>query len=289
MDLNANQLKKLSQLAKKAALEAGKIIGDAQGRDISTQSKTGGENIASQVVTEIDLEAENAILAILEPTLKKYNIGLLAEEGSAENTCRFEKEYFWCIDPLDGTLCFSRDQDGYSTSIALVSKSGDPIIGVVYNPRSKALYQAIKGQGAFKNDFPLTIKPQSKVLTLLFDQSYTKHPQFEKQVNALKQNLKKVGLTELKLHHLGGAVMNGISTVDLAPALYYKFPKKNLGGGSLWDFAASSVIQSEAGGINSDYHNQPLDLNRADSTFMNHKGVIFSSSEKLLELIPRNI
>ncbi len=289
MDLNANQLKKLSQLAKKAALEAGKIIGDAQGRDISTQSKTGGENIASQVVTEIDLEAENAILAILEPTLKKYNIGLLAEEGSAENTCRFEKEYFWCIDPLDGTLCFSRDQDGYSTSIALVSKSGDPIIGVVYNPRSKALYRAIKGHGAFKNGLPLTIKPQSKVLTLLFDQSYTKHPQFEKQVNALKQNLKKVGLTELKLHHLGGAVMNGISTVDLAPALYYKFPKKNLGGGSLWDFAASSVIQSEAGGINSDYHNQPLDLNRADSTFMNHKGVIFSSSEKLLELIPRNI
>ena len=288
MDLNEDQLKKLSQLAKKAALEAGTIIGDAQGKDISTQSKIGGENIASQVVTEIDLEAENAILSILEPTLKKYNIGLLAEEGSAENTCRFEKEYFWCIDPLDGTLCFSRDEDGYSTSIALVSKSGDPIIGVVYNPRSKALYHAIKGKGAFKNEYPLTINPQSKVLTLLFDQSYTKHPQFEKQVNALKQNLKKVGLTELKLHHLGGAVMNGISTVDLAPALYYKFPKKNLGGGSLWDFAASSVIQAEAGGINSDFHNQPLDLNRVDSTFMNHKGVIYASSEKLLELIPRN-
>ncbi len=287
MDLTIDQLKDLSQLAKKAALEAGKIISAAQGKDISTQSKVGGENIASQVVTEIDLKAENAILSILEPTLNKYNIGLLAEEGSAESTCRFEKEYFWCIDPLDGTLCFSRDEDGYSTSIALVSKSGVPIIGVVYNPRSETLYHAIKGQGAFKDDSLLSIKSQSKVLTLLFDQSYTKHPHFEDQVDALKQNLKKIGLTELKLHHLGGAVMNGISTIDLAPALYYKFPKKNLGGGSLWDFAASSVIQSEAGGVNSDYHNQPLDLNRSDSTFMNHKGVIYASSEKLLKVIPR--
>jgi len=287
MDLTIEQLKELSQLAKKAAFEAGKIISGAKGKKVSTQSKKGGENIASQVVTEIDLKAENAILNILEPTLKNFNIGLLAEEGSAENTCRFEKDYFWCIDPLDGTLCFSRDEDGYSTSIALVSKSGTPIIGVVYNPRSQTLYHAIKDQGAFKNDSLFSIKPQSKVLTLLFDQSYTKHPQFEEQVDALKQNLKKIGLTELKLHHLGGAVMNGISTIDLAPALYYKFPKKNLGGGSLWDFAASSVIQSEAGGINSDYHNQPLDLNRSDSTFMNHKGVIYASSENLLGLITR--
>ncbi|MBG08306.1 MAG: inositol monophosphatase [Halobacteriovoraceae bacterium] len=287
MDLTIDQLKELTKLAKKAALEAGKVISAAQGKNISTQSKQGGENIASQVVTEIDLKAEDAILSVLEPTLKKYNIGLLAEEGSAENTCRFEKNYFWCIDPLDGTLCFSRNEDGYSTSIALVSKSGIPTIGVVYNPRSQTLYHAIKNQGAYKNDSPLTVNDGSKVLTLLFDQSYTKHPLFEEQVDTLKQNLKKVGLKELKLHHLGGAVMNGISTIDLAPALYYKFPKKNLGGGSLWDFAASSVIQSEAGGLNSDYHNQPLDLNRPDSTFMNHKGIIYASSAKLLDLIPK--
>ncbi len=287
MDLNIDQLKKLSQVAKEAALEAGKIISAARGKNISTQLKKGGENIASQIVTEIDLKAENAILSVLEPTLKNYDIGLLAEESNSENTSRFEKDYFWCIDPLDGTLCFSRDEDGHSTSIALVSKSGIPIIGVVYNSRSQTLYQAIKNQGSFKNDTPLSINIKSKVLTLLYDQSYTKHPQFEQQVDALKRNLKEIGLTELKIHHLGGAVMNGISTIDLAPAIYYKFPKKNLGGGSLWDFAASSVIQSEAGGINSDYHNQPLDLNRSDSTFMNHKGVIYASSKRLFELIPR--
>jgi 3'-phosphoadenosine 5'-phosphosulfate (PAPS) 3'-phosphatase len=89
------------------------------------------------------------------------------------------------------------------------------------------------------------------------------------------------------MHPLGGAVMNGLSTIELAPAIYYKQPKTALGGGSLWDFAASSVIQSEAGGFNSDYHQNQLDLNRKDSTFMNHKGVIFGSSKELIAIISR--
>jgi 3'-phosphoadenosine 5'-phosphosulfate (PAPS) 3'-phosphatase len=80
--------------------------------------------------------------------------------------------------------------------------------------------------------------------------------------------------------------MNGITTIEMAPALYFKFPKKADGGGSLWDFAASSVIQSEAGGLNSDYFRKPLDLNRKNSTFMNHCGVIYVSHELMLDLIP---
>ena len=54
-----------------------------------------------------------------------------------------------------------------------------------------------------------------------------------------------------------------------------------LGGGSIWDFAASSVIQREAGGFNSNYYGQALDLNREDSSFMNHQGVIFKSHQAL--------
>ena len=80
--------------------------------------------------------------------------------------------------------------------------------------------------------------------------------------------------------------MNAISTIEKAPALYFKIPKNSDGGGSLWDFAASSIIQSEAGGFNSDFFNSPIDLNKADSTFMNHKGIIYSSSEGLLDIIP---
>ncbi|MGK0367829.1 MAG: fructose-1,6-bisphosphatase/inositol monophosphatase family enzyme [Thermoproteota archaeon] len=281
MSLTKDQLSKLCEIAKEAALSAGAIIAAKQGSEIEVQSKVGGENLASCVVTEIDLKAQDAILKILGPTLNKYNLGLLTEE-STDDRSRFEHDYFWCIDPLDGTLAFSRNQDGYSTSIALTSKSGVPIIGVVYNPRSNDLYSAIKDHGAFKNNKKLTVTMNTENLTLLFDQSYLKHPDYDNQIDQLRTNING----ELIIHPLGGAVMNGISTIEMAPAFYYKFPKKVLGGGSLWDFAASSVIQSEAGGFNSDYHQNPLDLNRSDSTFMNHRGAIYCSSKALLKLIP---
>jgi fructose-1,6-bisphosphatase/inositol monophosphatase family enzyme len=288
MNLNEQQLTELLNMAKDAALGAGEILCQHQGTKIEVQSKEGGENIASCVVTEIDLMAQEKILEILSPTLEMYELGLLTEESVDDNT-RFEKDYFWCIDPLDGTLVFSRNEDGYSTSIALISKAGVPIIGVVFNPRTKSLYHAVKGHGAYKDGAPLKIEPDSQKLTLLYDQSYLKHPDYQSQIRDLEKNLKTLGLKELNIHHLGGAVMNGISTIEMAPAFYYKFPKKALGGGSLWDFAASSVIQAEAGGYNSDYNKEPLDLNRSDSTFMNHKGVIFSSSKDLLNLIPKDL
>ena len=285
MKLNQEQLRTLSAIAQDAALKAGEIIKAAKGENLMVYSKEGGENIASCVVTEIDLKAEKAIVNTLAPTLEKYDLGLLTEESTDDNS-RFEKDYFWCIDPLDGTLAFSRDEDGYSTSIALIARDGTPIIGVVYNPRSETLYHAIKGEGAYKNTDKLISQEKSKNITLLYDQSYLKHPEYQFQIEQLKQSLKNLGYEGLIDHHLGGAVMNGISTIELSPALYYKFPKKALGGGSIWDFAASSIIQSEANGFNSDYHKRPLDLNRKDSTFMNHNGVIFCSHEELLPLIP---
>jgi fructose-1,6-bisphosphatase/inositol monophosphatase family enzyme len=282
MDLNT-----LCEVAKKAALAAGEIIRSHQGKNHDVKSKQGGENLASQVVTEIDLKAEQAILEILNPTLAEYDLGLLAEETASECTSRFEKKAFWCIDPLDGTLCFSRDEDGYSTSIGLVGQDGIPLVAAVYNPRSQTLYHAIKDQGAYKNGEVFTVPKWSDELTLLYDQSFLKHPTFDEEMNFLENAAKKLGLNGVKMFHLGGAVMNGITTIEMAPAVYYKLPKKADGGGSIWDFAASSLIQREAGGFNSDFHGKPLNLNRFDTTFMNHDGIIYCSDKRILEVIPK--
>ncbi|MBD66260.1 MAG: inositol monophosphatase [Halobacteriovoraceae bacterium] len=265
-------------MAKKAALAAGRIIQNADRSELEVEKKEGGSNLASQVVTEIDLQAQAAILDILSPTLKKFDLGLLAEESNDDGS-RFIKDYFWCIDPLDGTLAFSRDEDGYSVSIALVSRDGTPIIGVVYNPRTNSLYHAIKGQGAFKNDKAFNVENKNNKLTLLYDQSFLKIENYDEEIEKLENLAKEQELEGIEHSPLGGAVMNAITTIELAPALYYKHPKKELGGGSIWDFAASSVIHSEAGGQNSNFYGDPLDLNRADSSFMNHEGVIFVAGD----------
>ncbi len=286
MSLTNDQLIVLRDVAKEAALEAGKIISSRKGSDLVINDKVGGENLASCVVTEIDLAAEKAILKILTPTLERFNLGLLTEESTDDNS-RFVHDFFWCIDPLDGTLCYSRDEDGYSVSIALISKTGTPTIGVVYNPKHDSLYSAIKDHGTYKNGSKLKVNTDKNELTLLYDQSYLKYPLFQEQIDQIERSAKESGLKGVKLFHLGGAVMNGITTIEMAPALYFKFPKKSDGGGSIWDFAASSVIQSEAGGFNSNYHLQPLDLNRKESTFMNHEGAIYTSNKSLLKYIPK--
>lgn len=73
--------------------------------------------------------------------------------------------------------------------------------------------------------------------------------------------------------------------VERAPALYFKFPKPKPGGGSLWDFAATTCLFKEFGLPATDIHGQPLMLNPGPKTkggpFMNHRGVLFASDPEL--------
>jgi len=244
MSLTDPQLNNLLAVGVKAALAAGKIITKYQGSVISTELKKGGTSLASKVLTKVDYSAEKVILNVLKPTLNTYNLGLLSEETNDDNS-RFEKDYFWCIDPLDGTLACTQNQAGYSTSIALVTKTGEALIGVVYDPRNNNLYSAIKGKGAFKNEQPFKVDHNQKEVSI-------------------------IGAP-------GGAVMQAIYTIERAPGLFYKKPKKEEGGGCLWDYAATSVVHSEAGGVNSDFSYKPLKLNSSQTVFMNNYGVIFSA------------
>ena len=45
------------------------------------------------------------IIEALTPTMIRYDLGLLAEEGEHDNS-RLQKHAFWTIDPLDGTTNF---------------------------------------------------------------------------------------------------------------------------------------------------------------------------------------
>lgn len=67
-----------------------------------------------------------------------------------------DSEYVWVCDPIDGTNPFARGIPISVFSIALVH-DGVPIIGVVYDPFTKRMYTAIKGEGAYENDQPLQV------------------------------------------------------------------------------------------------------------------------------------
>ena len=286
MQLTSNDLYLLGQCAISAALQAGQLITHFDREKLTVNSKQAGMNLASQVVTDVDHLSQALILQNLLPSCELYDLALLTEE-SPDDGSRLEKDYFWSIDPLDGTLPFIEGVHGYSVSIALVSRESVPVIGVVYDPLKQVLYHAVKGAGVFRNGQPWQLSKSSanqSVLNLITDRSFSKHPQYANVLDKLKALAKTMGYEEVKMIQQGGAAMNACWVLEKSPACYFKFPSKHLGGGSLWDFSATACLFNEINAVVSDSHGYPLELNRANSTFMNHSGVVYASDETLAKL-----
>jgi fructose-1,6-bisphosphatase/inositol monophosphatase family enzyme len=284
MKLSANDLSALAETACEAALKAGEVISSFTCKHFSVKSKLGGDTPASQVVTEVDMKAEQVIVAVLQTSIEQYSLGLLTEE-SLDTGDRLSRDYFWCVDPIDGTLSFIEGIPGYAVSIALVAKNGEAVIGVVFDPLSGTLYSAIKGQGAYRNR--QRWQPESKELaghplTLAIDRSFESRPDYPQFVSMLENIANKVGCNGLHTMHNAGAVLNACHVLENSPGCYFKLPKSAKGGGNLWDFAATTCLFNEMHASATDFYGQPINLNRPDTTFMNESGVFFTTHPRLI-------
>lgn len=274
----------LAEKAVKAASNAGQLIRSYRDKDVNVMQKEGGSTLASQVVTEVDRKSQDAILQVLLPTCDEFDIALLAEEDE-DDRGRLESAYFWCIDPLDGTLPFINGQPGYSVSIGLVAKDGTPLIGVVYDPVHDVLYQATKGQGLRRNNERWSLMQDSQALTFTYDRSFAEDPNFNQVKDELEAYTHSLGLNEFNPIHYGGAVLNACHVLENGPGCHFKFPKSQDGGGSLWDYAATACLYEEGGAVVSDVFGNSLELNRPDSTYMNHRGALYATNKELAKRI----
>jgi fructose-1,6-bisphosphatase/inositol monophosphatase family enzyme len=269
-------LTQLNKIAIKAALAAGKVIQQHMNDKVKVEKKIGGDSYASQVVTAVDIACEKVILSHLLPTCDEFGLGMLSEE-TEDNGSRFEEDFFWCIDPMDGTLAFINGQPGFSVSIALIAKDGTPQIGVVFDPSTDTLYNGIKAQGAFKNGSPWKIKHSNNHLTYVTDRKLKDTPGAAEIESLLHDHVKKLRLNGITEMAGGGSVLNAILVLENGPACMIKLPKKENGGGSLWDFAATACIYQELGLPATNFEGGKLDLNRKDGSFMNHEGVFYGN------------
>jgi len=282
--LTDKDLYSLCKIAESAAKAAGEHIQSQFNQHYQKEQKAGGHSLASKVVTEVDYKAQEIILQHLNDSIEQYDLGLLTEEAS-DDASRLEKDYFWCIDPMDGTLAFTEGRTGYAVSIALVSKSGDPLIGVVYLPDLDDLYTSIKGKGLRLNNKVFKRKSvKNDLLQIYMDRSLQSEPYFDflnKELQSWTEEKEK----KLEFHVGYGAVRNAIGVLHSTSACYFKFPKKQIGGGSIWDYAATRLFFEELGLIVTDSFGKALHLNNPESTYMNQKGVLFSTDGPLFNLI----
>lgn len=100
-------------------------------------------------LTLADKESHKIISDSLSaPNLEQFPI--FSEEG---NDISYEErkkwEFFWLVDPLDGTKEFIKRNGEFTVNIALIHK-GRPILGVIYIPVKDIFYFAAEGLGAWK-------------------------------------------------------------------------------------------------------------------------------------------
>ena len=101
-------------------------------------------------VTSADIAANGYIVNELTALGHQLSIKpqIIAEE--TENACiQSVQDYFWLVDPLDGTASFIRQEDQFTVNIALI-KRNQPILGVIYIPVTAEMYFATKTIGAHK-------------------------------------------------------------------------------------------------------------------------------------------
>lgn len=185
-------------------------------------------------LTEADTKANEIICSSLE---KLYpNIPIMSEENKqTEYETRKNWEYYWCIDPIDGTKEFIKKNDEFTVNIALIHKN-TPVLGVVYAPAIDEMYKAKKGTGAFKNNqkLPLYINTQpEKKLSVVASKSHLSEETQEFIDNLKTESIEQISKgSSLKLC----MVAEGIADIypRLAPTME-------------WDTAAADAIVRESG------------------------------------------
>ena len=185
------------------------------------------------LVTEADRASEALVVEKIRARYPGHSI--LAEEGGGRDV---DSPYRWLIDPLDGTTNFAHSFPFFCVSIGL-EKSGELILGVVYDPIRDELFTAEKGSGAFLNNKPVKVSKTEPLSAALLATGFPTHRRhknpnihFYYQLNMRSHGVRRAGSAALDLCYVACGRMDGFWEFNLRP----------------WDVAAGSLIVSEAGG-----------------------------------------
>lgn len=190
-------------------------------------------------VTEADHAAEKAIFAVIRNAFPDHYI-LSEEAGDIPQ----DSNYKWIIDPIDGTVNFSKGIPICCVSVA-VEKDGEMILGAVYNPLMNEFFLAERGKGATLNDKPIHVSAQPELINACmvtgFPYTYLDTPNGPLQV--FERFIRK----GVPVRRLGSAA---IDLCWVAAGRFDAFYEHKL---QAWDSAAGFLMVEEAGGTVTDF------------------------------------
>lgn len=238
---------------KNIIIESGKLV------EKFTQNNIYEKKGQANFVSFKDLEVQDFLIESLKKLLPEAKI--ITEESSS--TPIPDNNYYWIIDPIDGTTNLIHNNPHFSTSIALI-KNKKPIIGLIFNPVNKELFSALEGKGAFLNDEKISVSNNLKLKEsiLSFGFPYDKN-KISPIINLIKnaitkaQDLRRTGSAALDLAYLACGRTDGHFELDL----------------EIWDYAAGILIIQEAGGKITDWNNNSVEFKRKSNLLATNNSI----------------
>ena len=217
------------ELAVYAAKEAGKMLLKAEDAQVKVNS-----SIDKDIKLEADVESEKLIVKILSEG-SPFNI--LSEESGLVRSDN-AGGYQWIVDPLDGSLNYSRDIDIYAVSIGLW-KDSEPVLGVVFDFLHKRLYTGLVGDGAYLNGKKISVSDIDIKKNSILTTGFPVYSSFDQSnINTFVGNVQEFK----KVRLLGSAAM---SLIHVAKGSVEAYSENNI---AIWDVAAGLAILVAAGG-----------------------------------------
>lgn len=224
----------------KVVKECGATILGTSYDNLGTKEKSSHRD----VVTKYDIENQERIIKHLS---KRFpNSGFISEE--IEDNTFPSNELVFIIDPIDGTMNFTKDM-GYSCVSAACFKNQKPYVGVVYNPYRDELFTATLGGGAFCNGNLISVTNESLSNSLIQTNTSSYYPELrDETITRIQSILPKC----INIRMTGAAALDICQVAAGRAGLYFEARI------SLWDYAAAALILTEAGGEVLDLKGNPI-------------------------------
>ena len=215
-------------IAQSAALLAGEFLLKSNSTDLKVLLNDGRD-----LKLQLDIDVENIIKDYISA---HSDYSILGEETGLTDKL---EEYYWVIDPLDGTSNFLRDIPISCVSIALMHDL-NPILGVIYDFNHEDLYFGHNESKAFINNkemqvSSLSLKNESTLVTGIPAKTNYSDDEFHRLISTF-QSWKKIRM-------IGAAAMAAVYVAAGKAETYQE------NGIFLWDIAAGAAIVNAAGGI----------------------------------------
>jgi myo-inositol-1(or 4)-monophosphatase len=184
------------------------------------------------LLTDVDVEVQSRLTADINRAYSGHAV--LGEEDSArDRPSPSRQRYTWVIDPVDGTRNYAHGFPCYCIALALID-GPRPVLGVIHDPVSGYLFDAVEGHGVRLGGEPLrppTLPAHHDLLIGFPGASNLRIPAALFEVLGPRTNLRNMGSTCLHLALVASGAMDGA---------YGRKAK-------LWDLAAGAVLISESG------------------------------------------